>query len=115
MSLVKLVVYVPVEAVEKVRLALGKAGAGYIGKYDYCAFTSKGVGHFRPLKGTRPYTGTLGTIECVDEYRIETICKERDLPRILEALRASHPYEEIAYDILPLLNEKYAKHVPTKR
>ncbi len=112
MALVKLVVYVPVEDEEKVRLALGAAGAGHIGDYDYCSFVSKGTGHFRPLAGTNPHIGAHGEIADVDECRIQTVCDEQDLPRVLKALRDSHPYEEVAYDIVPLLNEKYREYVP---
>jgi hypothetical protein len=112
---VKLVVYVPAEAEERVRLALGRAGAGKIGKYDYCSFVSKGTGHYRPLKGTKPYKGRAGNIEDADECRVETVCYEKELPRILRAMREAHPYEEIAYDIIPLLNDRYAKHVPKRR
>ncbi len=115
MKIFKLVVYVPVESERQVRLALGNAGAGKIGAYDYCAFVSKGAGHYRPLKGTTPYKGEIGRVANVDECRIETVCLEKDLPRILAAMREAHPYEEVAYDIIPLLNDKYAKYVPRKR
>jgi hypothetical protein len=106
-NLVKLIVYVPPESEEKVRLALGAAGAGHIGKYDYCAFVTKGVGHYRPLAGTKPYKGIIGTIEAADELKIETVCEEKNLPKILTAMRRAHPYEEIAYDIVPLRNDEF--------
>ncbi len=104
MALLKLVVYIPSEAFDKVRLALGAAGAGRLGNYDYCGFATKGTGYYRPLDGSKPYKGEEGKIEEADEVRFETICKEEDLPRILHALRQSHPYEEVAYDLTPLLN-----------
>jgi hypothetical protein len=107
MPFVKLILYVPPEAEEKVRLALGEAGAGKVGKYDYCTFVTRGVGHYRPLAGTKPYKGRVDEIESVEEHRIETVCQEQDLPRILKAMRAAHPYEEIAYDIVPLLQDQY--------
>jgi len=114
-KLVKLIVYVPVESERQVRLALGNAGAGKIGAYDYCAFVSKGTGHYRPLQGTTPYKGEIGRVEDTDECKIETVCLEKELPKILTALREAHPYEEVAYDIMPLLNDKYSKYVPRKR
>jgi hypothetical protein len=113
-KIIKLVVYVPSEDEEEVRLALGKAGAGRIGNYDYCSFISEGTGHYRPLKGTKPYKGKIGEIEDADEYRIETVCYECDLPKILQAMRKAHPYEEVAYDIVPLLNDRYSRYVPKK-
>jgi hypothetical protein len=101
---VKLVVFVPVEAEQVVRLALGKAGAGRIGDYDFCSFVTRGTGHFRPLPGSSPSIGEQGEIEAVPECRIETVCSKEKLPVVLQAMRQTHPYEEIAYDIIPLLN-----------
>lgn len=112
--IVKLVVFVPVEAEEKVRLALGKVGAGKIGNYDYCAFVSQGTGHYRPLAGTKPYKGTTGKIADADECKVETVCYERELPKVLAAMRAAHPYEEIAYDLIPLMNHEYERYVGRK-
>lgn len=112
--IVKLIVYVPVEHEEKVRLALGEAGAGRIGDYDFCSFVTAGTGHYRPLPGTKPYKGEEGVIETAEECRIETACHEEELPRVLKAMRAAHPYEEIAYDLIPLLNHEHA-HLAGKR
>ena len=113
--IVKLIIGVPKENEEELRLALGEAGAGKIGNYDYCSFVTPGVGHFRPLKGTKPHIGEEGKIEDVEEVQIQTVCYEKDLPAILKAMRAAHPYEEIAYDIIPLLNHRYDKHVGKKQ
>ena len=107
--LLKLVVYVPVEHEEAVRLALGEAGAGAIGKYDYCAFVTRGTGHYRPGKGTKPYRGETGKIEAADECRIETVCDEEHLSEVLSAMERAHPYEEVAYDIFPLLNHEFPR------
>jgi hypothetical protein len=101
---VKLVVFVPVEAEQVVRMAMGRAGAGRIGDYDYCSFVTHGTGHFRPRQGSSPYVGKPGEIEDVPECRIETVCSKEKLPAVLQAMRETHPYEEIAYDILPLIN-----------
>jgi hypothetical protein len=114
-GIVKLVVGVPAKDEERLRLALGRAGAGKIGNYDYCSFVAKGTGHFRPLAGTKPHVGAHGRIADVDEVQIQTVCYERDLPKILKAMREAHPYEEVAYDIVPLLNEKYAHLVGKRR
>jgi len=111
MKIVKLIVSVPVEAEEKVRLALGKTGAGKIGNYSHCSFVVEGKGHFLPLEGTKPHIGTQGEIASVEEAQIQTVCYEKDLPKVLAAMRAAHPYEEIAYDIVPLLNHEYDKYV----
>jgi len=114
-DLVKLVVFVPVEAEAPVRLALGEAGAGRIGRYDLCAFVTRGTGYYRPLDGSDPYRGETGRIEEAPEVRIEVLCEADRLPEVLRALRRVHPYEEIAYDLIPLVTAQYAHLVPTGR
>jgi hypothetical protein len=103
----KLVVFVPAARLEKVRTALCAAGAGKIGKrYDHCVFYSFGIGTFRPLGGAKPFIGKKGKIEKVREARLETIVAQRDLKKVVVALKKSHPYEEPAFDVYPLLKSK---------
>lgn len=104
-NLYKLVIYVPTTHVEKIGQALGEAGAGHIGNYSHCTFRTEGMGTFLPLEGTNPYLGKQGEIEHVEEYKIETIVSERDLQKVLSAVKNAHPYEEMAYDIYPLSNK----------
>jgi dinuclear metal center YbgI/SA1388 family protein len=102
--LLKLVVYVPEGYDEAVAAALFDAGAGRIGKYDHCSFRTAGIGTFRPGEGTTPFTGTPGQREQVRELRLETVVPQRRLPKVLEKLFKAHPYEEVAYDLVPLAN-----------
>jgi hypothetical protein len=102
---VKIVVYVPSPYADKIRRVLAESGTGHIGKYDYCSFSVKGIGRFRPLKGTKPFIGKSGKIEKVPEERIETICPKKIFKKVLSAVKKAHPYEEPAIDIFPLLNE----------
>lgn len=101
----KLAVYVPVDSVNEVRKAINKAGAGFTGKYSDCSFRSRGIGTFMPRQGTRPYIGTTGEIEEVDEYRLETIVPEYLISEVLNEMHRVHPYEEVAYDLYLLANE----------
>lgn len=101
----KLVVYVPLSHADLVREALGKAGAGKIGNYTCCSFTSRGVGRFLPGVGARPVIGEVGTLESVEEERIEVTCEAMALSSIITAMKAVHPYEEVAYDLYPLVSE----------
>lgn len=103
--LYKLVVYVPDDYSEKVRESLVLAGAGCIGNYSDCTFLVKGTGNFRPLEGTNPYLGKKGRLETVDEVRLETIVPEMILNRVVKAMIKAHPYEEVAYDLIPLSNK----------
>jgi hypothetical protein len=99
---VKIVVYVPETDADKVREALGKAGAGSIGNYSYCSFSSKGIGRFLPGQGANPHIGTVGALETVLEERIETICQREKVKSVIAAMKAAHPYEEVAFDIYAL-------------
>jgi len=100
----KLVVFIPESHLEKVRGAICQAGAGKLGNYDYCTFTSKGTGTFRPLKGAKPYIGKIGKLKKVQEIRLETIVQKKDLRKVIAAMKKAHPYEEPAYDIYPLIS-----------
>ncbi len=100
---VKLVVYVPETHADLVREAMGKAGAGLVGDYEYCSFSVKGIGRYIPLKTAHPAIGEIGKLEKVPEERIETVCYRKDLDKIIKAIKKVHPYEEIALDVYPLL------------
>jgi hypothetical protein len=64
MQTYKIVVFVPEDDGERVRAAMGEAGAGRIGSYDHCSFTTKGIGRFRPMAGAAP---------AIDIYPLATI------------------------------------------
>lgn len=100
--IVKLVVFVPETHADTVRQAISAAGAGRIGKYTFCSFSSKGIGRFRPEKGARPTIGTIGKLETVPEERIEVVCERRNLDAAIKAIKRVHPYEEAAIDVYPL-------------
>lgn len=102
-KMVKLVIFVPITHADKVREALGKARAGVVGHYDFCSFSVKGIGRFRPLQGAHPTIGQVGKIEEVTEERIETVCLKKDLDKIIKAVKKVHPYEEVALDVYPLI------------
>lgn len=104
-KLMKLSVFVPKEDAEKVRKALGDAGAGHIGNYSHCSFSSEGTGRFLPGEGTDPYIGQQGKLEEVQEVKVESIYPSKLEKKVLSVLFKSHPYEEVAYDIMLLENE----------
>lgn len=104
MNTYKLVVYIPVDYVEQVKAAVFTAGAGKQGHYDQCCWQTLGKGQFRPLAGSDPFIGAKskanGAVEQVDEYRVEVLCEEARLEDVVQALKAAHPYEEPAYDVI---------------
>ena len=101
---VKIVVFVPETHTDVVRKAMGKAGAGVIGNYTYCTFSSKGVGRYRPEQGANPHIGEVGKFEEVVAERIETVCPREKLQEVIKAIKKVHPYDEVAFDVYPLEN-----------
>jgi dinuclear metal center YbgI/SA1388 family protein len=99
----KLVTFVPAKCVETVAAALFEAGAGQIGKYSCCSFRSPGVGTFFGGEGTHPAVGQSGKLERAEEIRLETQVALADVPAVIAALRATHPYEEPAFDLNALV------------
>lgn len=95
----KWVVMVPTTDTVRIREALFAAGAGELGDYRECSWTVTGDGQFRPLPGAAPTLGVVGEVETVREDRVEVIAPRRSRARILDALRAAHPYEEPAFDV----------------
>ncbi|MEZ2390307.1 hypothetical protein AB6813_12305 [bacterium RCC_150] len=92
-----LVVYVPASHSESLLAAIGDAGAGKIGDYTHCSFTTPGTGRFTPGAGAEPFIGTAGQAETVPEIRVECVVEENVLDDVVRALRAAHPYEEPAF------------------
>ena len=101
-KLYKIVVYVPLAHGDMLREVMGNAGAGEIGNYSHCTFSSKGIGRFRPKEGAQPAIGKVGKYEEVEEERIETVCSGEKLTEVLSAIKKVHPYEEPATDVYSL-------------
>ena len=102
----KLVVYVPLGHEIEVRDAIFASGAGHIGAYDNCSFSCCGTGTFRGSQGTQPFIGTPGELETTEEVRLETIVPASVLNKAISRMFKAHPYEEVAYDLIPLANER---------
>lgn len=100
----QLVTYVPTRHAEILKNAIFEAGAGAIGLYDQCCFSSTGVGSFRALKGANPFIGTEGERHLEQEQRLEFIFPIHLKFQVIDALKNAHPYETVAYNIVPLEN-----------
>jgi dinuclear metal center YbgI/SA1388 family protein len=98
----KLTTFVPVASAAAVRDALAGAGAGQIGSYSEASFSSAGQGRFRPLAGAAPVIGSVGSLEVVEEERIEVVLPRSRRTPVVRALLAAHPYEEPAWDLVEL-------------
>ncbi|MCX6279834.1 MAG: Nif3-like dinuclear metal center hexameric protein [Bacteroidetes bacterium] len=106
--MVKLATFCPVAYADKVRDALFKAGAGYIGNYDCCSFSAPGNGSFRASEKANPFVGEKNKLHLEKEVRIEVVFPKYLERKIIMYLRTAHPYEEVAYDLYPLNNISYS-------
>jgi dinuclear metal center YbgI/SA1388 family protein len=102
--LMKMVTFCPESHAEAVRSALFASGCGQISNYDECSFNIEGTGTFRAGENTNPFVGEKGKRHNEKETRIETIFESYKENKVILALKESHPYEEVAYDIYPLQN-----------
>ena len=100
----KLVTFCPVSHAANVRNALFEAGAGNIGNYACCSYNLEGEGTFRASDDANPFLGEKNKMHVEKEIRIEVQFPGYMQNRILNALIAAHPYEEVAFDIYPLKN-----------
>ncbi len=108
-NLMKLVTFVPKDAVEKVRAAMFAGGGGKIGNYSECSFNIQGTGTFKPEEGSDPFVGQIGKRHEEEEMKIETIFPAYLHKSIVTKMIEAHPYEEVAYDVIALSN--YFKEV----
>ena len=92
--MLKLIYYVPESHLESTKQSIFAAGAGGIGNYEHCAWQVKGIGQFKPVKGADPYIGQLGELEQIEEKASE----------VAKALKASHPYEEPAFEFIQIFD-----------
>jgi dinuclear metal center YbgI/SA1388 family protein len=100
----KLYCFVPVDHVEVVRAAIFGAGAGHIGAYSECSFGVEGQGTFKGGEGTQPFVGQRGVRHVEAEVRLEVILPVHLSQAVVDAMIGAHPYEEVAYDLVPLAN-----------
>ncbi|CAN5706361.1 Nif3-like dinuclear metal center hexameric protein [soil metagenome] len=104
-QLMKLFTFVPIEHAEKVRSAIFEAGAGNIGNYSECSFNAEGTGTFKAGEGNEPFVGEIGYQHQEKEVKIESIFPAYLQHKIVAAMIKTHPYEEVAYDVVALANE----------
>jgi len=98
-----LVIYIPEENIESVKSAVFSAGGGEMGNYSHCSWQVKGQGQFKPGLKSSPFLGEINKLEKVGEYRLELVCKDRNIKKVLQAMLEVHPYETPAYHIVKVL------------
>ena len=98
-------VFVPRDHVEQVAEAMHSAGGGTFTKYDQCSFRGEGIGTFRGMNNANPFIGTVGKKEIVEETKLEMLVEQWKINTVVSAMLKTHPYEEVAYNIVPLKNK----------
>lgn len=101
----KLIFYVPTTHLNACKDAVFETGAGSFNNYSRCCFQSLGQGQFQPSDSANPAIGTIGSLESVEEMKVEVMCPGRSIMlRAVEALVKAHPYEEVAYEVYKMEN-----------
>lgn len=95
-------IFIPESHLEALRKALQKADAGHIGNYDSCLSYSPVTGCWRPLEGTHPYNGSVGSVSEAPELKVEVTVRRDRVDACLAAVKAVHPYEEPVINVIPL-------------
>ena len=98
----KLSYFVPESHLETVKVAVFKAGAGKTGDYEHCCWETKGQGQFKPLVGSSPYIGDQNQTTKLTEWKVEVVCNSENIRAAVQALKSTHPYEQVAYDVIKL-------------
>ena len=101
-AIVTIETFVPETYAEKVRYAMGEAGAGRVGNYSHCSFSIKGIGRFLPGKDAKPAIGEIGRLEKVEEERITMQCERQLLKKVVSAIKNAHPYEDPPIFLYPI-------------
>ncbi|HMQ78031.1 MAG TPA: hypothetical protein PKE39_05300 [Ignavibacteria bacterium] len=99
----KIIVFVPLKNADELTFKMAAAGAGNIGKYSVCSFRTKGVGTFLGSASSKPRVGRKGRFEMVEEIRLEMICEQEELDKVIDTVYKNHPYEEPACEIYPVI------------
>jgi len=104
-SMYKLVVFIPQKSLESVQQAIWRAGGGHIGNYSHCSYQSAGVGTFMADENSNPHVGKKHELHYEEEVRFECIVQSSNQRKVIQAMIKAHPYEEVAYDLIPIHNQ----------
>ena len=99
----KLEIFIPENYLSILQETLSKLDAGHIGSYDSCLSYSHVTSTWRPLNGTKPYSGKIGELSTENELKVEVTCKLSQINEIISGIKKIHPYEEPVINVIPLL------------
>lgn len=96
--------YVPVSNVLAVKNAMFDAGAGKFDNYQHCAWQTLGIGQFKPVADANPAIGEINKLETIEEYKVEMLCAKENIKQVVDAMKSTHPYEQVAYSVIKMEN-----------
>lgn len=96
--------YVPKTHLEQVKQAMFTSGAGNIGNYSCCSWQTLGIGQFIPLEDSNAFIGYKNHITKVIEYQVMMVCPDDKINAVVQALKSAHPYEEVSYQVVKLID-----------
>lgn len=96
--------YVPVSNVLAVKNAMFDAGAGKFDNYQHCAWQTLGTGQFKPVADANPAIGEINKLETIEEYKVEMLCAKENIKQVVDAMKSTHPYEQVAYSVIKMEN-----------
>lgn len=102
MTFCKLEIFIPESHFPQLQQVLIECDAGHIGKYDACLSYSRVISTWRPLEGSKPFSGEIGKISCECELKVEVTCRSENVDEVIEKVREIHPYEEPVINVIPL-------------
>ncbi len=100
----KLTTYVPKKEAQKLKEVLFSAGAGTIGNYSNCSFSTEGIGSFNAKENANPTIGKIGKTHYEEEVQLNMTFEKAKEHKIIETLLNNHSYEEVAYEVTTLEN-----------
>lgn len=101
MKAVKISIIVQSTHEQKVRKALALVRTGKIGEYINCQFISRGEAQFEPKNTASLAIGEIGKLTKVLAVQIQTWCREQDIDKVVAVVKAAHPNEEPAIELIP--------------
>lgn len=103
MTYCKLEIFIPESHLKLLQQTLRDCDAGHIGRYDSCMSYCQVTGTWRPLEGTKPYSGKTGEVSEELELKAEVTCRVEDVDEVIAAVKRIHPYEEPVINAIPLI------------
>lgn len=100
---IKVEVFIPEQYEKNLIDALNTQGLLGAGAYDYVYASTKVMGHWRPLAGSKPFIGQTGALCGSKEIKLEFRIQKNQKNVAESIIRRNHPYEEPIINFIELI------------